>query len=76
MGTVSGWGLGGFVRWVSSRVSNKGVGVHVWLMTIGTMSTCVPCQCERIAFAMGYIFLCPQGYCMCGISILLSEFYE
>jgi hypothetical protein len=31
-------------------------GVHVRLTTIGTMSVCVPCQCERSEFARGLYF--------------------
>jgi hypothetical protein len=33
------------------------MGVPVRLITMCTMSTCVPAQCERSAFAWGYIFL-------------------
>jgi uncharacterized membrane protein (UPF0136 family) len=32
-------------------------GVPVRLITMGTMSTCVPRQCERSAFARGCLFL-------------------
>jgi hypothetical protein len=28
-------------------------GVHVRLVTVGMMSICVPCKCERSAFAKG-----------------------
>jgi uncharacterized iron-regulated membrane protein len=35
----------------------RGRGVSVRLVTMGTMSTCVPDQCERSAFARGCIYL-------------------
>jgi hypothetical protein len=46
----------GLIR-VVMRVCLREWDVPVRLITMGTMSTCVPGQCERSAFARGCIFL-------------------
>jgi hypothetical protein len=63
-GSVSGWGIGGLssgstLGWIRvvMMVCVREWGVPVRLIIMGTMSTCVPSQCERIAFAKGCIFL-------------------
>jgi hypothetical protein len=90
VGSVVGWGLGGFVWWVSFGLMRVVMlawmsaclrGVHVRLVTMGTMSTCMPGQFEWSALARGCIFLCedggcPLGYCLCSNSIPPSECHE
>jgi hypothetical protein len=39
-------------------------GVHVWLMTMGRMSTNVPGMCRRMALARGGVFVANQLSCV------------
>jgi hypothetical protein len=56
-------------------------GVPVRLMTMGTMSIFVPCQCERRSFAMGVYFYMMRRWVSLKLMtvqhlVLLFEFYE
>jgi hypothetical protein len=54
-GGLFGGSVMGFIM-VVLMVRVRVWGVLVWLITLGTISTVVPCQCERRAFARGVYF--------------------